>query len=112
MSIYSILVNTGDASARDIDVAMKLGAGYPMGPIELSDYVGLDTCKFILDGLYILILMQYKLKLNRTKNYKLFSLLIVMLFACKINILQAFVTICHKSNFNSFFTEIKHFRSF
>ena len=29
---------------------MKLGAGYPMGPFELSDYVGLDTTKFILDG--------------------------------------------------------------
>lgn len=30
---------------------MKLGAGYPMGPFELSDYVGLDTMKFILDGM-------------------------------------------------------------
>ena len=29
---------------------MKLGAGYPMGPFELLDYVGLDTTKFILDG--------------------------------------------------------------
>ncbi len=29
---------------------MKLGAGYPMGPIELQDYVGLDVSKFILDG--------------------------------------------------------------
>ncbi|CAG4988295.1 unnamed protein product [Colias eurytheme] len=44
------LLERGDASARDIDVAMKLGAGYPMGPIELVDYVGLDTTKFILDG--------------------------------------------------------------
>ena len=34
----------------DIDTAMKLGAGYPMGPIELMDYVGLDTSKFITDG--------------------------------------------------------------
>ncbi|XP_064625701.1 hydroxyacyl-coenzyme A dehydrogenase, mitochondrial-like [Lineus longissimus] len=40
----------GDASCRDIDTAMKLGAGYPMGPFELADYVGLDTCKFIMDG--------------------------------------------------------------
>ena len=40
----------GDASPEDIDTAMKLGAGYPMGPFELSDYVGLDTNKFILDG--------------------------------------------------------------
>uniref|UniRef100_A0A8C8Z4K6 Hydroxyacyl-coenzyme A dehydrogenase, mitochondrial n=1 Tax=Prolemur simus TaxID=1328070 RepID=A0A8C8Z4K6_PROSS len=40
----------GDASKEDIDVAMKLGAGYPMGPFELLDYVGLDTTKFIVDG--------------------------------------------------------------
>lgn len=40
----------GDATAKDIDIAMKLGAGYPMGPFELLDYVGLDTTKFILDG--------------------------------------------------------------
>lgn len=43
-------VFTGDATARDIDTAMKLGAGYPMGPFELIDYVGIDTTKFILDG--------------------------------------------------------------
>lgn len=40
----------GHGSLEDIDIAMKLGAGYPMGPIELTDYVGLDTCKFVLDG--------------------------------------------------------------
>lgn len=40
----------GDASPRDIDTAMKLGAGYPMGPFELADYVGHDTTKFIIDG--------------------------------------------------------------
>jgi len=44
------MLERGDASAKDIDTAMKLGAGYPMGPFELSDYVGLDTMKFILDG--------------------------------------------------------------
>ncbi|ELU07199.1 hypothetical protein CAPTEDRAFT_98079 [Capitella teleta] len=44
------LLERGDASARDIDVAMKHGAGYIIGPIELADYVGLDTCKFIIDG--------------------------------------------------------------
>lgn len=44
------LVERGDASPRDVDVAMKLGAGYPMGPFELLDYVGLDTTKFIMDG--------------------------------------------------------------
>lgn len=40
----------GDATARDIDTAMKLGASHPMGPFELADYVGNDTTKFILDG--------------------------------------------------------------
>ncbi|CAD5220781.1 unnamed protein product [Bursaphelenchus xylophilus] len=44
------LAERGDASVKDIDVAMKLGAGYPMGPFELADYVGLDTLKFIQDG--------------------------------------------------------------
>lgn len=44
------LLERGDASARDIDTAMKLGAGYPMGPIELADYVGLDTTYNILKG--------------------------------------------------------------
>ncbi|XP_046969790.1 probable 3-hydroxyacyl-CoA dehydrogenase B0272.3 isoform X2 [Vanessa cardui] len=38
----------GDASARDIDTAMKLGAGYPMGPLELADFTGLDNKKSIL----------------------------------------------------------------
>ncbi|XP_050441625.1 hydroxyacyl-coenzyme A dehydrogenase, mitochondrial-like [Adelges cooleyi] len=44
------LMERGDASPRDIDIAMKLGAGHPMGPIELADYVGLDTTNFILKG--------------------------------------------------------------
>ncbi|XP_044738059.1 hydroxyacyl-coenzyme A dehydrogenase, mitochondrial-like [Chrysoperla carnea] len=42
----------GDASPRDIDTAMKLGAGYPMGPFELADYVGHDTSHSILKGWY------------------------------------------------------------
>ena len=33
------MVERGDASPKDVDVAMKLGAGYPMGPFELADYV-------------------------------------------------------------------------
>jgi 3-hydroxyacyl-CoA dehydrogenase len=44
------MAERGDATTHDIDTAMKLGAGYPMGPFELLDYVGLDTNKFILDG--------------------------------------------------------------
>ena len=46
------MVERGDASKEDVDIAMKLGAGYPMGPFELADYVGLDTTKFIVDGWY------------------------------------------------------------
>lgn len=42
--------SAGDATAKDIDTAMKLGAGHPMGPFELADYVGLDTTRFIING--------------------------------------------------------------
>lgn len=41
------MLERGDASICDIDTAMKLGAGYPMGPFELMDYVGLDTQYYI-----------------------------------------------------------------
>jgi len=44
------MLERGDATAKDIDTAMKLGAGHPMGPFQLLDYVGLDTTKFIMDG--------------------------------------------------------------
>ncbi|MCE9594585.1 MAG: 3-hydroxybutyryl-CoA dehydrogenase [Planctomycetes bacterium] len=44
------MLERGDASAQDIDTAMKLGCGYPMGPIELTDYVGLDTTLSIVEG--------------------------------------------------------------
>ena len=42
------LVDDGVASFRDVDVAMRLGAGHPMGPFTLADYVGLDTTLSIL----------------------------------------------------------------
>ncbi|BEI83145.1 hypothetical protein CcaverHIS002_0310130 [Cutaneotrichosporon cavernicola] len=41
------MLERGDASAEDIDIAMKLGAGYPMGPFELFDYVGNDVTEFV-----------------------------------------------------------------
>jgi 3-hydroxyacyl-CoA dehydrogenase len=44
------MADRGDASIQDIDTAMKLGCGYPMGPFELTDYVGLDTTLSILQG--------------------------------------------------------------
>ena len=43
------MIERGDATAKDIDTAMKLGSGLPMGPLELADYTGLDTAKFVMD---------------------------------------------------------------
>lgn len=45
-----LLVARGDASIEDVDTAMIYGAGMPMGPLTLADYVGLDTCLSILQG--------------------------------------------------------------
>lgn len=44
------MLEEGVASAKDIDLAMKLGAGYPMGPFELADLVGLDVSANIRKG--------------------------------------------------------------
>lgn len=45
------MLEEGVASARDIDTAMRLGYGHPMGPLELSDLVGLDVRLGISDYL-------------------------------------------------------------
>jgi 3-hydroxybutyryl-CoA dehydrogenase len=42
----------GVASAKDIDQAMKLGTNQPMGPFELADFIGLDTCLSIMNVLF------------------------------------------------------------
>jgi 3-hydroxybutyryl-CoA dehydrogenase len=42
----------GMASMEDIDTGMKLGCGYPMGPFELLDYVGLDTTLWAAEAIY------------------------------------------------------------
>jgi 3-hydroxybutyryl-CoA dehydrogenase len=42
----------GVGSIAEIDAAMKAGAGHPMGPLELSDFVGLDTLASICDVLF------------------------------------------------------------
>ena len=42
----------GTALAEDIDAAMKLGAGHPMGPLALCDLIGADICLAIMDTLY------------------------------------------------------------
>lgn len=43
------VLQEGIASPEDIDAAMKLGTNQPMGPLELADFVGLDTCKAICE---------------------------------------------------------------
>jgi 3-hydroxybutyryl-CoA dehydrogenase len=46
------LVESGVAAPADIDRAIKAGLGYPMGPLELLDLVGLDTQLLLCDALY------------------------------------------------------------
>ncbi len=45
-----LMLERGDATKEDIDTAMQQGCGYPMGPITLGDYVGLDTTLSIVRG--------------------------------------------------------------
>ncbi|MDO9183639.1 MAG: 3-hydroxybutyryl-CoA dehydrogenase [Bacteriovorax sp.] len=42
----------GVASVEDLDLAMKLGTNQPMGPLELADFIGLDTCLAIMNVLH------------------------------------------------------------
>jgi 3-hydroxybutyryl-CoA dehydrogenase len=42
----------GVASKEDIDTGMKLGCGHPMGPLELTDFIGLDTIYYIAEILF------------------------------------------------------------
>ena len=44
------MIDRQDASVADVDVSMCLGAGHPMGPLHLADYVGLDICFNVLTG--------------------------------------------------------------
>ena len=46
------LYEEGVASREDIDNAIMLGLNYPMGPLTLSDMVGIDVVKFVADALY------------------------------------------------------------
>ncbi|REK20401.1 MAG: 3-hydroxybutyryl-CoA dehydrogenase [Actinobacteria bacterium] len=46
------MYEAGFASAQDIDAGMRLGANHPMGPLELTDFVGLDTTKYVADVLF------------------------------------------------------------
>jgi 3-hydroxybutyryl-CoA dehydrogenase len=49
-AIYTLYEGVGTVSA--IDAAMKLGANHPMGPLELGDFIGLDTVLSIMNVLY------------------------------------------------------------
>lgn len=46
------MLENGMATKEDIDTAMKLGCGYPMGPFTLLDYVGLDTTMWAAEAIY------------------------------------------------------------
>jgi 3-hydroxybutyryl-CoA dehydrogenase len=49
-SIYCLFHGVG--RREDIDTVMKLGMNHPMGPLELADLIGLDTCLAIMETLY------------------------------------------------------------
>jgi 3-hydroxybutyryl-CoA dehydrogenase len=49
-AIYTLYEGVGSVDA--IDTAMKLGANHPMGPLQLADFIGLDTCLSIMQVLY------------------------------------------------------------
>ncbi|WP_395646071.1 3-hydroxybutyryl-CoA dehydrogenase [Terricaulis sp.] len=49
-AVYTLYEGVGSVEA--IDKAMKMGANHPMGPLELADFIGLDTCLSIMQVLY------------------------------------------------------------
>jgi len=49
-AVYTLYEGVGTVDA--IDTAMKLGANHPMGPLELADFIGLDTCLAVMQVLY------------------------------------------------------------
>ncbi|HEY4600773.1 MAG TPA: 3-hydroxybutyryl-CoA dehydrogenase [Cerasibacillus sp.] len=49
-AIYTVY--EGVASVEDVDTVMKLGMNHPMGPLTLADFIGLDTCLYIMEVLH------------------------------------------------------------
>jgi 3-hydroxybutyryl-CoA dehydrogenase len=49
-AVYTLYEGVGNV--RSIDESMKLGANHPMGPLELADFIGLDTCLAIMNVLH------------------------------------------------------------
>jgi 3-hydroxybutyryl-CoA dehydrogenase len=49
-AVYTLYEGVGNVEA--IDTAMKLGANHPMGPLQLADFIGLDTCLAVMQVLY------------------------------------------------------------
>jgi len=49
-AVYTLYEGVGTVDA--IDTAMRLGANHPMGPLQLADFIGLDTCLSVMQVLY------------------------------------------------------------
>ena len=49
-AVYTLYEGVG--SVKAIDTAMKLGTNHPMGPLELADFIGLDTCLAVMHVLH------------------------------------------------------------
>ncbi len=49
-AVYTLYEGVG--SVKSIDTALRLGANHPMGPLELADFIGLDTCLAVMHVLY------------------------------------------------------------
>ncbi|WP_173918546.1 3-hydroxybutyryl-CoA dehydrogenase [Halobacillus sp. Marseille-Q1614] len=49
-AIYTVY--EGVSSVEDVDTVMKLGMNHPMGPLTLADFIGLDTCLYIMEVLH------------------------------------------------------------